>query len=126
MSDLFLQLLITIVSSGTLGAIVTAIAKRRQNQSNENIQNIVKAQTIGLQNSFKVLQDNQVEMSKTIEQTSKTIGEVQKEIKEYRQEQVKIKSESRDIDLLMLKAMREKKIINGESDEIYKRMLDNK
>lgn len=123
MNNYFIDIVIALASSGVFGSIITAIIKKRERENSENIQKIVKAQTLDLQNTTISIQKNLVELAKIIEGLTKTNKEMQDQIKGNKRELNWMENESRKIDLIFLKALREKKILNGESDKIYKEML---
>ena len=125
MSNYLIQIIIALASSGVFGSIITAIVKKRERESTENIQKVVKSQTLDLQNNTAIIQKNQVELAKEIENLTKINKEMQEQIKSNKKELTWMQDESRKIDLILLKALREKKILNGESDKIYREMLAN-
>lgn len=125
MSNYLIQIIIALASSGVFGSIITAIVKKRERESTENIQKVVKSQTLDLQNNTATIQKNQVELAKEIENLTKINKEMQEQIKSNKKELTWMQDESRKIDLILLKALREKKILNGESDKIYREMLAN-
>lgn len=126
MNNYIYQLILVAISSGALGTIVTAISKKRERQSMSNIEKVVNLQTQGFQSTLDKVQSNQKQMTECLEEITKQLKNITDEQKELKKNFKKFKSESEELDLLIVQKLREKKIFNGESEDIIKKLLEYK
>lgn len=126
MNDYIYQFIIVVVSSGALGTIITAISKKRERQSMDNIEKVVASQTQSFKSTLDKVQSNQMKTTECLEEITKKLNSISTEQKELKKSFKKFKNESEELDLLIVQKLREKKIFNGESEEILKKLLEYK
>lgn len=127
------ELIIVLVSSGVVGSLITAVSRKRERNSTENIRSIVQEASTIMVDDIAHLKTNQNAMTEILEDITTEIkglknsqDEIKKTSKKIQQDVSKFKKESEKVDFLFLKKLREKHILNGESDEIFEYLLDQK
>lgn len=127
------ELIIVALSSGVVGTIITAISKKKARMQTESIQEVVRDTTREMLGDISQLRENQTVMTGILQdittdlKSARNAQDEQKKIsKKTQQEILKIKKESERVDFLLLKKLREKHILNGESDEIFEYLLEQK
>lgn len=127
------ELIIVALSSGVVGTIITAISKKKARMQTESIQEVVKETTREMLGDISQLRENQTAMTGILQDITTDLksarnaqDDMKKISKKTQQEILKIKKESERVDFLLLKKLREKHILNGESDEIFEYLLEQK
>ena len=126
MESYIYNIIIVLISSGVLGTIITAISKKRERNSVDRIRDIVKAQNLALQEHVYKLAKNQAKLAEGIRIVSTKVDTLKEQQNLLHNEFIQLRSESEEVDLLLLQKLREKKIFNGESNEIYNILLNQR
>lgn len=126
MKDYVFNIIIVLISSGLFGTILTTISKRRERNSVARIKEIVSAQNIALQEHVNKLAKNQANLAECLKIIVDKVDVINRQQNLLYSEFIQLRSESEEIDILLLQKLREKKIFNGESNEIYNVLLSQK
>ena len=127
------EVILVAMSSGIVGTVITAISKKKARKETESIQEIVRVSTHEMLSDIAHLKENQSSMTDILQNMTRELkgarnaqDDMKKISKKTQQEILKIKKESERVDFLLLKKLREKHILNGESDEIFEYLLEQK
>ena len=127
------ELILVLVSSGVVGSVITSVSKRRVLAQSDNIKKVVQENIAYVSDDVKTLSETQHKIIGTLGDINTELGslkqsqtEMQKSQKTMQKDMQKMKKESEKVDFLFLKKLREKHVLNGESDEIFEYLLNQK
>ena len=109
-------IIVALITSGTLGTVITALSKKRERNHINNIKKIVEDSMGTIRQDVEVLKDNQKDMTQKIDNLLVKTQTLNKELEHQKQV-------SQTCDYHLIKALRKKGVINGDSEVIIELLM---
>ena len=109
-------IIVALITSGTLGTIISALSKKRERNHIDNIKKIVEDTMGTIRSDVEVLKDNQKTMTTKIDNLLNKTQTLNKELEHQKQV-------SQTCDYHLIKALRKKGVINGDSEVIIELLM---
>ena len=109
-------IIVALISSGTLGTIITAMAKKRDRKHIASVKQIVEDTVGTIRQDVETLKNNQKDMTQKIDNLLVKTQTLNKELEHQKQV-------SQTCDYQLIKALRKKGVINGDSEVILELLM---
>ena len=109
-------IIVALISSGTLGTIITAMTKKRDRKHIDSIEQIVEDTVGTIRQDVETLKNNQKDMTQKIDNLLVKTQTLNKELEHQKQV-------SQTCDYYLIKALRKKGVINGDSEVIIELLM---
>ena len=109
-------IIVALISSGTLGTIITAMAKKKDRKHIDSVKQIVEDTMGTIRQDVETLKNNQKDMTQKIDNLLVKTQTLNKELEHQKQV-------SQTCDYHLIKALRKKGVINGDSEVIIELLM---
>ena len=109
-------IIVALISSGTLGTIITAMAKKQDRKHIDSVTQIVEDTVGTIRQDVETLKNNQKDMTQKIDNLLVKTQTLNKELEHQKQV-------SQTCDYRLIKALRKKGVINGDSEVIIELLM---
>lgn len=117
------SLIIVLFSSGTVATLISAISKKKDREHTTHIKEVVEETMKNLTDDIKDMKKSQGEMTKALGILTEDLKDLKEDLQNLTEDVRDLEEKFLSTDLLFIKKLREKGVLNGESDELYTHLL---
>lgn len=123
-TDKLFEIMIMLLSTGTLGVVINAIQKARDRKSDDRINRLIRTTTEPLLFQVEKMNEKIGIIVDDLKNLNSKVNKQEQNIKKLTNDVNMHARTSRKVDMILTKSLHDNHLINGESEKIYSILIE--